>query len=203
LKVAHELQGFARLEQAQEEFSLYSGDIVRKAKALGSYLSIESGATGEPGWAKADAYAVANMAELEYDLENLPIIADFDDGQRTGEQIDEFLGLRHAFYTALPFSEAERIWFLKTYRQGEPFSSPEDLPRFMGHYEQRIVSAGIRQLISGRELTRRWLAWHRETDEYAGQDTLDVATAALGGLARLFAVARPYAPTSSVGHTSA
>jgi len=193
--VTQQPQGFERIQQVNKTFATYGQNIALNAGYFDGYLS---GEIARPegdlsSWTDDDSQALSIWSELEYDLENLPVIVtDSSEDNKANAQLDEFFGLCHTFHTALPFSEAERVWFLKTYQRVEPpMKSQDHLPRIMGHYEERIVIAGLRQVVSGRELTRRWLAWRGETDEYAGQDTLDVARSALGGLAGLFTVAEP------------
>jgi hypothetical protein len=53
------------------------------------------------------------------------------------------------------------------------------------------MSAGIRQTVRGRDLIRQWVAWHRETDEYAGQNAVGVARSALAGVITLLTPERP------------
>lgn len=188
-----EARGFARSQQSSELFISYSRSIACSATELQGCLTADvSGAEGETqGWCEADQDALTYWSQLESDIELLPVPTEAMDELGT-QQLEDFLDLCHTFHTALPFSEAERVWFLKVYRHREELRSPEDIPRVMGYREERIVSAGLRQVVNGRELSRRWLAWRRQTDEYAEQGTLDMATAALGRLATLFAVPEPF-----------
>ena len=39
--------------------------------------------------------------------------------------------------------------------------------------------AGVRRVVSGRDLMRRWIAWRREAGEYEGQGSHDQARDAL------------------------
>jgi len=91
------------------------------------------------------------------------------------------------FHVALPFSEAEREWLSKisARRASDESSQPGDLPRVIERQESRVMMAGIQRVISGRDLMRRWVAWRRETDEYAGQGSLAQARDALFDLRSL------------------
>jgi hypothetical protein len=56
------------------------------------------------------------------------------------------------------------------------------LLRHLKTTEGEIISAGIRQIVQGRDLAQRWWSWHRQTDEFAGQDSRDIAVIALRDL---------------------
>jgi hypothetical protein len=91
--------------------------------------------------------------------------------------------LLHSFHTALPYSQAEWHWLHEAYY---------DLPVGPGRWniirrqEIQLVSSGLRQVVYGRDLLRRWWAWRRQTDEFQGQGTLDIARGALAGLVENF-----------------
>jgi len=89
-----------------------------------------------------------------------------------------------SFYTALPFSEGERAWVIDTIQHSPRIITVEKTVDFVSDQEGEIVAEGVRRRVSGSELMRRWLAWRRETEEYAGQGTLAVARETLGRLER-------------------
>jgi hypothetical protein len=81
------------------------------------------------------------------------------------------------FHVALPFSEGERRWLLD-YAMAFGFGRAPtgfELPDSISGTETTIISAGLRQVLKGRELVRRWAAWRRGVDEFAEQDTVDEA----------------------------
>jgi hypothetical protein len=96
-----------------------------------------------------------------------------------GEPQDQLDDIWTVFHTALPFSEGERVWVVEKVRGVDRVDETLD---YVVVQEGEIVASGLRTRVSGRELMRRWIAWRHETDEYAGQGTLDVAREALAGL---------------------
>jgi hypothetical protein len=93
----------------------------------------------------------------------------------TGEELWRAVDLFHA---ALPFSEGERRWFLDTYKAARSVESRKlgmRAQEVVAGAETTITSNGLHQVIKGRELIRRWSAWRREVDEFAGQATVEEA----------------------------
>ncbi len=92
------------------------------------------------------------------------------------DQIDTITGLLGDLNVALPYDEAERHWLYAAYDEAYG-------PNSVSIIEQRepveVVTRGLRRVIDGRDLMRRWWAWRRETDEFRGQGTLHVAREAL------------------------
>ncbi len=84
----------------------------------------------------------------------------------------------HTLRSALPYSEAERVWLYRGLLDSEGYPSHDRL-HIVRRQEAAIVSSGVRQVIYGRELLRRWWSWRREADEFSGQGTLDMARHAL------------------------
>jgi hypothetical protein len=91
------------------------------------------------------------------------------------EQFAEVEDVLFRYHTALPFDEAEREWLWQAYDAAWGPNSISIIRR----REARVMSAGLRRVILGRDLMRRWWAWRRETDEYAGQGSLDAARESL------------------------
>jgi hypothetical protein len=91
------------------------------------------------------------------------------------EQVEHInVGLFH-YRVALPFDEAERRWLYDAYAEAWGPNSISVIRRKEG----AIVSGGLHRVIYGRDLMRRWWAWRRETDEFRGQGTVDLAREAL------------------------
>jgi hypothetical protein len=85
---------------------------------------------------------------------------------------------------ALPFSEAERTWL------GEKEWSSADMTDDLMGETAEIMSGGVLRVLQGRELVRRWWAWRRQTNEFAGQGSLDEACRQLGVLAERLVIER-------------
>lgn len=77
------------------------------------------------------------------------------------------------FHACLPFSEGERRWLLDFADSTK--LAPARLEKLIVGVEATITSNGLHQVVKGRELVRRWAAWRRETDEFAGQGTVGEA----------------------------
>lgn len=162
--------------------------IAHQAGNLLAYLSKEPAHKfmGDGGtWDEEDRFALDVWTELEQDIYLCDTNRDSDDRM---EPVKQFRELCFSFHTALPYSEAEREWLLQHTRdvigRGNEFELIDEL-------EGQIVSAGLRQTVRGRDLMQRWIAWHRETDEYAGQHTIGVARSALAGLIGLLEPKQP------------
>lgn len=130
------------------------------------------------GWHCADGDALQSLGEFEYFLVHTRATAEV-----SAEEMQKFDSKLAAFQTALPFTEAERYWLVKG--KGRVAVHYEHIEKSIGQHEEEVVSAGIRKVINGRDLMRRWLAWRRETDEYANQGTLDIAREALRGMVEM------------------
>jgi hypothetical protein len=194
--MAQELQGFAKIQSNEHYFADYCQRVRNYGGWLDGYLA--EGSSEVEGkvldWSGDDHEALNHWGELEYALENLPVMAghgfEDDANQISNDELERFWSLSHDFHAALPFSEAERVWFLRVFHQESSSTSAEFL-RAMDHHEERIVTDGIRRLVNGRDLAQRWTAWHAQIGEYAEQDTVDAARAALDGLGRLCAAPEP------------
>jgi hypothetical protein len=92
-------------------------------------------------------------------------------------------GLMRAIHAALPYDEAERVWLCEAFYSEGNTPDPEmaALPAVRGR-EVELVWSGLRHVVYGRDLLRRWWAWRRQTDEFRGQGTLPMARDALGNL---------------------
>lgn len=133
-------------------------------------------APGEtPRWDKIDQQGFYFLYALQGDMNCID--PHYDETISTGELFDHW----HDLTPALPFSEAERYWMVEAQRRhqrahkqrGPDFPLSESIVT----EEAVVLSAGLRQVLRGHDLARRWAAWRRETDEFAGQCSL---TATLG-----------------------
>jgi hypothetical protein len=94
------------------------------------------------------------------------------------DQVDDMNELLFQYHAALPFDEAEREWLHEAY--AEAWGS--DSIGIIRRQEAGVVSGGLHRVIYGRDLMRRWWAWRRGTDQFAGQGTVDLAREALRAL---------------------
>lgn len=163
--------------QFGEPFGDVGTEIVYYADELIKSLSAEPKALGESGVMPGhDRRTLADWLGLEHlvPLVDVPCELEGDVRQRAH-------GALSAFHNALPFSEAERDWLVRLYRHGAALTD-ETFPDIAEAYEDRIMSAGVTRVVSGRDLMRRWTAWRREADEFENQGALDQARKALQGL---------------------
>jgi len=97
----------------------------------------------------------------------------------------KFVNLVQSFHTALPHDEAERRWLYDNH--GKVMRERGEVRDI----EAEVMSGGIRRVIHGRELVRRWIAWRRESDEYTAHNGVGVARSALAGVITLLTPERP------------
>lgn len=156
----------------REQFGDVGAEIAGFARDLVEYLSGEPEPLGDraQGMPKTDNRALEGWLSME---SVVPLLDDPDDGVLQKKGYDALL----AFHIALPYNEAERQWLTQVDSASE--RTPDDLSRLIEGCEDRIMMAGVQQVVSGRDLMRRWTAWRRETDEFAGQGSLDKAREAL------------------------
>jgi hypothetical protein len=70
-------------------------------------------------------------------------------------------------HACLPLSDGERRWMIDAYDANR--DEGDRLDQAIVGSEATITTNGLRQVIKGQELVRRWAAWRREIDEFAGQ----------------------------------
>jgi hypothetical protein len=94
-----------------------------------------------------------------------------------GRQVAECLSRYHA---ALPYGVAERRILTQVYGQVVRRHHEEnEVMQQLQAGEYAVSSGGLRQVIQGRDLVRRWWSWRRQTDEFTGQGSLDAARDAI------------------------
>jgi hypothetical protein len=123
-------------------------------------------------WVNSDRFALYGWYSLE--IETLDALAE---PELTRNQVGDILNHLSDFRVALPFSEAEGNWLLDAYSQ--MFDTSANLSFIRSRKPEEIVSAGLRRVIDGRDLLRRWWAWRREADEFRGQGSIYLAREAL------------------------
>ncbi len=128
--------------------------------------------SGEPRvWNESDDMALEVWIEAEF---LVPFLAPKDGVVTTDESYELFsdIGRLHG---AVPFSDAERHWLVDKYRD---MSDDKQRSR-LREQEIHLMSGGVRQVVQGRDLMRRWWSWRRQVDEFEGQRSLDAAIEAM------------------------
>jgi hypothetical protein len=121
-------------------------------------------ASGKPMWTEDDNEAFGVYCDFRADLGDLS----------PAEGIYELLETVDRLHAALPFSEGERRWLIDTKRgmREVPYAKR---PKALVGLEAIVTSNGLRQVVQGQELVRRWAAFRRSTDEFAHLGTVDEA----------------------------
>ncbi len=141
-------------------------------------------------WREADYDSFSYVLDVESGSRRLRMSPDVPEDQRQAVA-DKVAAPLAAFREALPYSEAERRWLVDTddeLRHRFPqFSDTPERVAVIRASEDEILSAGLLQVVSGRELIRLWWSWRRQTDEFTDQGSRDIAYGALrelGGILR-------------------
>lgn len=135
----------------------------------------------QPRWDRVDERAFLCLVDMNA---GLPFL-DPSESVEGRDVADLFRHFRR-FHAALPFAEGERHWLLGAYKTIPRESLPKgmtpreafqlrgisDVVAGLAVTETVIISAGLRTRVIGRDLIRRWAAWRREADEFAGQGSL-------------------------------
>jgi len=159
-------------DNAYGDMGYYAGQTAHRLLEALSKPLLKTEYDRQHGWYWAEDDALALVSELEMSAPHI---------RATGEvlvaEMDQFHTGITAVRLALPLTEAERVFL----REDGPDVLLKDILQYGGDF----IAQGVRQPIDGRDMVRRWLAWRRETDEFAGQGTLDVAREALRGIVQL------------------
>src|ERR1700682_5309756 len=148
-------------------FQDYTQKLGQYGVGLLDYLCIERPDADDPDWQQRDSLGWDQWMSLEHTLQDLSLPAELD----AERQLRPFHERVHRFHTALPYTEAERGWLMTA--NGCTGGTLEEMPGKLYDQEECIVAAGLLRVVNGRDLTRRWISWRRETDEYTGQDMVD------------------------------
>jgi len=132
----------------------------------------------ELGWYWPEGDALSTLVSMEV---SIPMIR--ATGDVSVEEMEQFQTTVVAYHLALPITAAERSWLLRVERGADPHS--HHLLNGIGVVDEEIVANGLRQRLNGRDMLRRWLAWRRETEEFEGAGTLDLARENLRGMIEL------------------
>jgi hypothetical protein len=148
-------------------------EIAQTAGYLIEYLSEEPEpiAQGMTELSDSDEQILSTWIGMEWlipiiDVPNEPLV----DGAIRRQAHDAVV----AFHVALPYNEAERQWLDR-----KSMGITGEISTFMQGQEDRLMIAGVRRVVSGRELMQRWMMWRREAGEFAGQDAVAEACDAL------------------------
>lgn len=99
------------------------------------------------------------------------ILRGYADPTTTSPQAVRLEDMLTRYHVALPFDEAERVWLFET---AGGVAVPETLNPVRCS-EATLISSGLHRIVYGRDLLRRWWAWRRDTEEFRGQGTVDIA----------------------------
>ena len=159
-------------------------------------------------WTKVDYRAFTSALLVEGHSRRLRMSPDvpFDRRQPIADQIQELLA---TFREALPYSEAERRWLVDIDKQFEPrrvlldpdergWQRPVPAPVEeqlidLNAAKGEIVSAGLHQVVQGREL-----AWRRQTEEFTDEGSREIAYEALRGLGHMLVPNRAEAEQAGI-----
>lgn len=141
------------------ELASHAGELYRILRAPRGEVPMT--ANGEPTWTEGDQDAFGVYCDFRAVLGDL----------NTAEGVYELLETVDRFHAALPFSEGERRWLIDTKRT---ISRAERTEVLVG-MEAIITSNGLRQVVRGGELVRRWSAFRHSTDEFARLGTVEEA----------------------------
>jgi hypothetical protein len=148
-----------------------AGDLgFRAVDALYDLCDVPAWSEERRGWKQSDRFALDGWHNVEGG-----VVSALGDPEITAEQVEGLTELLFEYNVALPFDEAERHWLFDVYNETSGRGSIGVVRR----QEGRIVTAGLRRVVCGRELMQRWWSWRRDTDQFAGQGSVDLAREAL------------------------
>jgi hypothetical protein len=139
------------------------------------------------------------------DAEALSFLLDIDahrhhiraTGEVSMEEMEEFDQHWKALDAALPITGPERSWLAMRFVWGtDPYY--DSVAKDLGGQEAEIVSGGIRRVLRGDDLLKRWIDWRRQAGDYANQGTLDLAREALRGIVEKLVLYEDALPPSYV-----
>jgi hypothetical protein len=112
-----------------------------------------------PRWDSADYEAFEHLDSYDSGIALMQLGSEIP----TDDLQTLFRNFRH-LGAALPFSEGERHWLFEANRSLRPLGI--DLVEGIIAADTHVISGGLRQVLRGRELVRRWAAWRRQADEF-------------------------------------
>jgi hypothetical protein len=172
--------------EADNAYGDLGADVGLEAQALLEALSqplLES-ERDERGWYWPEGDALSLLVEVDW-----LVLHTRATGDVLTDEMDSFDTRLTAFRLALPLTEAERHWMRRVEGAVDPHSRGFETE--IGNAAEEIIYLGLRTRLDGHDMLRRWRAWRREYDEYAGQGTLDLAREALRGVVQLLLPGEP------------
>lgn len=157
-------------------FGLHGNSSGREALDLLDGLRLRGGDPNPREPVDGDSPVYESLVEFDTGLMFIEPHPDMEGGE-----IGDLHRLFGNFHVALPFTEGERRWLYRRGRGGADSASGY-LHDLAGQYD-RIMEGGVMREVNGGDLMRRWRAWRREEDEFAGQDSLERAMRALSDIA--------------------
>jgi len=161
--------GEHRSNGRENYFAPFAGGDPINAHATAHWLAQPT--SWQPGkrrrWLNADVSSLWWFAEFEGWAPRVRASERFDWGDQSflNLRLDQLMGQFHA---ALPFDEPERRWLVSTYVGLEPEFGAKELVTEIRGQSAEIMAAGLRRVVEGRDLMRRWWAWRRDVDEFEG-----------------------------------
>jgi hypothetical protein len=148
---------------------------------LAPKAALTFGRSGTPRWDAADGHGFGDYVALDSGVAFLEPGPEVDGGD-LGDLFRNFGQLN----ASLPFSEGERRWLIAAQRANwrERYRERTDFAEDILAVETTVISAGLQQVLYGRDLVRRWAAWRREEHEFKGQGSLENAQVLLGSIIR-------------------
>jgi hypothetical protein len=155
-------------------------------KALESLsVDLEAPDTGNRQvWAAADVDALSSLYEIDW-LGSLMVPPESTPLDNRTQANDLLRSLRNA----LPFTDAERWWFL-TEALGEAQLSSADRydESYLDPVRQKtttLITGGVQREVSGEDLLQRFWSWRRQIGDYSAGEGLHQARDSLSGLIEL------------------
>jgi hypothetical protein len=150
---------------------------------------------GRGRWIKSDKWAFHNWRSME---EHIP--AALSEPGLDATQVENVIGSLTDIHVALPYDEAERSWLSAAYCEAYDEAGAASIGVIRQRQAEEIMAGGLRRVIDGRDLMRRWWAWRRQTNEFTGQGSLSIARQALRSLIETVAPSELAAADTAIEH---
>ncbi len=152
---------------SKEQYGSEGFEIGLYGKSLMDYLSPEHEQPSDTvAWTAADYDGFNDFQELQILELKLPIAPTVDWGDRFHLNI-----AFREYNMALPYNEGERRWLLSKFLAARHYGYDRiDSVELVKSLDDRMMMSGVRRVVHGRDLMRRWIAWRRQVDEFSGQD---------------------------------
>jgi hypothetical protein len=172
-------------ERSGNPYGDAGAEVGRHAWQMLELFSQELDSTWQPDY---DAEALSHLLDMDLWIPHVRATGEVDI-----EEMTEFTQNLAGFGAALPLTAPERNWLVQRFEELDPYFAK--VAKTLGGREDEIVSGGIRRVVRGDELLQRWVAWRRQTGDYEGQGTLDLAREALRGVVEKLVLHEPLPPS--------